>query len=216
VPSLPRPPAAPAGWQQLFLRILPALRAGVEFAFRALPAECRAEAVQESLANACVACARLAERGLAGRVYATALARYAAAQVRAGRRVGTSVSARDVLTSPARQAGRYTVLSLDHGSDRESWHEAVITDHKTPVPDQVAFKLDFGAWLAALSPRQRRIALALAEGVGTGAAARRFRVSAGRVSQLRRELHESWLRFQKELEPSQLAGPTGRYDRVEG
>jgi hypothetical protein len=198
--------AGPAGWQELFLRVLPALHAAVAFAFRSLPAERRAEAVQEALANSCVACARLVQRGLAGRVFAAALARFAAAQVRAGRRVGTRANGRDVLASPARRAGRYAVLSLDPGgAGAERWREAVAADLKTPVPDVVAFAIDFPAWLATLPPRLRRLALALAEGAGTGAAARRFRLSAGRVSQLRRELRTSWLCFRGEASPATAA-----------
>ena len=43
------------------------------------------------------------------------------------------------------------------------------------------------------------IAKLLAKGETTGAAARKFGLSAGRISQLRQELAESWVEFQGEL-----------------
>jgi len=39
----------------------------------------------------------------------------------------------------------------------------------------------------------------LATGETTNAAAKKFRISAGRISQLRRELEESWKKFQGDL-----------------
>jgi len=51
------------------------------------------------------------------------------------------------------------------------------------------------AMLDSLSSRDRRIAEELATGETTGAVAFKFRVSAGRVSQLRRELKQSWDEF---------------------
>lgn len=81
--------------------------------------------------------------------------------------------------------------------------EAVVEDHHTPVPDQVAFRCDFPAWLKNLSVRNRRIAQALAVGHSTGEVAKRFGVSAGRISQMRREMHRSWQEFQDETETSE-------------
>ena len=65
----------------------------------------------------------------------------------------------------------------------------------TPVPDIVAFWVDFADWLRSLRRRDRRIAESLALGNRTSDVAKRFKVSAGRVSQLRRELAESWRAF---------------------
>ncbi len=52
------------------------------------------------------------------------------------------------------------------------------------------------------------LAEALANGDSTGEIATRFRISAGRVSQLRRELHASWERFHAEDAGEQVA-PAG-------
>jgi FixJ family two-component response regulator len=60
-------------------------------------------------------------------------------------------------------------------------------------------RLDFDSWLSTLSNRDRRLAEKLAFGETTGAVARKFRISAARVSQLRGELCASWHRFVGEL-----------------
>jgi hypothetical protein len=72
---------------------------------------------------------------------------------------------------------------------------AVVEDPHTPVFDQVCFRVDFPAWLDRLSRRNRRIAEYLALGNPTCAVAKRFHISAGRISQLRREFYNSWQNF---------------------
>ena len=73
--------------------------------------------------------------------------------------------------------------------------EAVVEDHRTPVPDQVAFRCDFPSWLHSLPVRNRRIARALSVGHTTGEVAKRFNVSPGRISQLRQEFQRAWEEF---------------------
>jgi hypothetical protein len=53
--------------------------------------------------------------------------------------------------------------------------------------------------LGTLSTRRRRIAHTLASGETTGGAAKKFAVTAGRISQVRRELDESWSRYQTQV-----------------
>ena len=60
-----------------------------------------------------------------------------------------------------------------------------IVGDRTPVPDQVAYRLDVPRFLETLSERQRGMALDLATGMGTGEVAQRWGVSAGAVSQFR-------------------------------
>jgi hypothetical protein len=55
--------------------------------------------------------------------------------------------------------------------------------------------MDMSDWLASLKRRDRRIAEFLALGNRTSEAAHKFKVSEGRVSQLRRELAKSWSDF---------------------
>ncbi len=69
--------------------------------------------------------------------------------------------------------------------------------HATPA-DVAATKIDFEAWLGKLPRRQRAIAEVLATGEETGTVARLFGLTPGRVSQIRRKLHNAWCLFQGE------------------
>ena len=64
-------------------------------------------------------------------------------------------------------------------------------DHSLWLHDRI----DFSDWLDSLKRRDRRVAEFLATGETTTVAARKFKVSAGRISQLRKELAQSWRRF---------------------
>jgi DNA-binding NarL/FixJ family response regulator len=190
---------SPPRWHRAFLAMLPAIVRCLRVAFRALQDEAREEAIQEALANTCIAYARLVQRGAADRAFPTVLARFAAAQVREGRRVGSRRNVRDVLSPYAQRKKQFFVERLDRFDTEEGqWLEAVVEDPHTPVFDQVWFRIDFPAWLDRLTPRHRRIAQTLALGHSTGEVARQFGISAGRVSQLRRELYESWCDFHGE------------------
>jgi hypothetical protein len=192
-------------WHHAFLVMLPTINRYAELAFRTLHGDNRDDAIQEVVANACVAFARLVEQGRADKAFPTVLARYAIAQVREGRQVGSSWSVRDVLSRRAQQKKRFTVERLDR-LDRhdDRWSEAILEDSHTPVLDQVWFRIDFPEWLSRLPVRDRSIAESLAMGDPTRQVAQRFGVSSGRISQLRRELHGSWQRFHGEI-----PGPTG-------
>ena len=73
---------------------------------------------------------------------------------------------------------------------------------RTPVPDQAAFRLDFPPFLASLSERDRRLAAYLALGHSAVAAARRFGLSPGRVTQLRQRWCRQWRIRQGEETPA--------------
>lgn len=186
-------------WHQRFLAMLPAIETHARLVFRHLGPEARADAVQETIANALVAFVRLVQLEKTDVAYPSALARYAVAQVQDGRRVGNRLNVRDVLSPYAQKQKGIQVERLDRFDEEEGqWVEAVVEDDRTPVPDQAAFRCDFPAWLGSLTRRNRRIAQALSVGHTTGEVARRFRVSPGRVSQLRREMHQSWQDFHGE------------------
>ena len=73
---------------------------------------------------------------------------------------------------------------------------AGITDDDSRAVAEVAcVRIDFADWLRSLPTRVRRIAKTLATGERTDETARKFGVSAGRISQLRSELAASWRRF---------------------
>ena len=136
------------------------------------------------------------KRGRPELVFPTVLARFAIRRVRGGRTLGPPLKSHDVMSAYAQRKGKIVVRQLDCYDQREQrWLEAVASDHQTPIPDQVAFRIDYPAWLSRLNPQKRRIAESLADGNSTSAVAQRFRLSAARISQLRRELHESWEQF---------------------
>ncbi len=186
-------------WQQRFLALLPVILNYVRPAFRELGPEAKAEAVQEAVANALVAYARLVEQGRESVAFATVLARFAIAQVRAGRHVGGRLNAQDISSNYCQQKKRIRLGQLDRFDPVENcWQETIVEDRRTPILDQVCFRIDFPAWLDSLPPRDRKIAQCLAEGLSTTEVAGRFGLSLARVSQLRREFERSWLEFHGE------------------
>jgi hypothetical protein len=199
-----KPSHKPSGptWHPVFLAMLPAVRRCARHAFRHLPPEAREEAIQNVVCNALVAFSRLADRGKIELAYPTVLARHGIAQHRCGRRVGTKLNVRDVTSPYCRAMKGIEVQRLDHYDDEEeAWKEILIEDgHATPA-DLAASRIDFPAWLDTLTRRDRKLALKLATGETTGKVANLFRVSAGRISQLRRELMASWLKFVGEPMP---------------
>lgn len=184
--------------QLRFLVMLPMVRRAARCAFRGLGREAREDAVAEVVANSFAAFARLVTRGKVEFAFATVLARYAIRQFHSGRRVGNRLNSRDVLSAIRRRRGLAIerIDQIDAGTG--GWTDAVVEDSCTPVADQAAFRCDFPAWLQRHSRRKRRIAVALSLGNTTADVAKKFGVSPGRVSQIRAELHGSWLRFHGE------------------
>jgi transposase-like protein len=189
--------------------MLPTIAAYARLAFRHHNPEARQEAVEECLANALVAYVRLVQLGKVSLAYPTVLARYAVAQVNDGRKVGGHLNVQEVLSPYCQRRKKITVERLDHFDEEENaWQEAVVQDTRTAsVPDIVAFRCDFTDWLASLPRRDRRIAQSLAIGHGTSDVAKRFDVSAGRISQLRRELAKSWRAFIDEAPENAESAP---------
>jgi hypothetical protein len=184
-------------WHHQFLAMLPVIRKYANHAFQYRDSEAREDAVHEVIANAVVAFARLVQLDKADLAYPTVLARYGVAQLRGGRRVGNRRRVSEVLAEYAQRKKGFVVESLDcFHKESGQWLEALVEDTRTPVPDQVAFRIDFPAWLNSQTKRNRRIAEALAVGSTTGEVARRFKLSSGRISQLRNQFHQSWREFQ--------------------
>ncbi|HEV3304179.1 MAG TPA: hypothetical protein VG055_31305 [Planctomycetaceae bacterium] len=95
---------------------------------------------------------------------------------------------------------RFTIERLDRFNRRTGqWREVLVEDRTAGPADIAEMRIDFAEWLNTLSNRDRQLAETLAHGETTGCVAGMFRISAGRVSQLRRDLCESWRRFGGEL-----------------
>jgi len=192
-------PCAHTEWQALFQSILPSIQNCVSFAFRNVAAEQREELIQESIANAAVACASLVARGHPNRIFPTALAAFAVRQTREGRKVGGKLNACDVLSEYCQRKKHLAIRQLDSSGVLEAnWREFVVEGCRTAVPEAAAFRIDFPTWLATFPERQQKIALALAAGHTTNQVAQHFALSPGRISQLRREFQLSWHRFHTE------------------
>jgi hypothetical protein len=193
---VPRAVPAPV-WHAGFLSALPAIRSYARGALQHLSGESRDDALAEVLANVTVAYARLHQRGRANPRFARALVLYAVRQFCDGRRVGSRLNSRCLLSAYARRKHDFTVERLDRfRRDEEVWEEVLVEDATVSPAELAAIRMDFAAWLRWLHPRRRRIALALASGCSTQETAVRFGLSQGRISQLRRWFKQHWEDFQ--------------------
>jgi hypothetical protein len=192
-----------------FVRLLPRIRTHVSYALRSVAGpDVRDELAAEAVALAWKHFAALAARGRHPEAFASTLARRCAQAARAGRRLSGSERARDALSAVARARHRVVLVRLAarvpaRGRDgccpgAEVVAAGLLVDPKARVPEQAAFRLDFPLWRAALPASHRAAADLLAGGDGTAEAAARLGVTAARVSQLRRALHDSWLAFHGE------------------
>jgi len=189
-----------------FLEMLPVIRRYARMAFRDRDPEARAEKVQEVIANAFVADSRLLEQGKSELAYPTPLARCAIRQVKSGRHVGSSLNVHDVSSTHCQIRKGVRLVRLDHyDKDAEEWKEILIEDHRAGPAEIAAARIDFGAWLASLPRRLRKIVATLATGESTVTAARLSGVSAARISQLRGELKASRDGFQRETKEALAA-----------
>ena len=85
-------------WHDSFEKMLPAIVRHAKFAFRFMPADPREEAVAEVVANLLGRIQRLVERGKQDVASPSALARFAIAQYRDGRRVAGRESPKDAMS----------------------------------------------------------------------------------------------------------------------
>lgn len=182
-----------------FLSMLPQIEAVAALAFRAAEPELRSELVAEVVANCFCAFCRLVARGREEFAYATPLAWYAVRQIRAGRRVGSSINGRDISSPVVQRAHGIKVERLDYFDNQaEGWRQALVEDRHAGPDLIAAARIDVGDWLRMLPRTKRRVARMLASGESTGDVARKCKLSAGRISQLRKELEHSWKVFQGE------------------
>ena len=199
-----------------FLSILPRIELHAKIYFRGLNCPHRkADAVQETCALAWIWFVRLVQRGKDPLTFPAAFASYAARAVKCGRRICQQERGQDVMSGLAQQRRGFDVealpssllcsfeerYSLVHGQHEQDAFEDRLKDNtQTPVLDQVAFRIDFPAWLTTLTARERRLVNEMANNERTLDLSRRFELSPARISQMRRELHNSWARFCNEAD----------------
>ncbi len=155
----------------------------------------------ETVALCWVWYARLVRGGRDPSGFLGTLAGYGAAAVAAGRRACGQEPARDVLSSVCRSSvcrrrRGFTVAPLPgEAADGAPPADALRDNTRTPVPDQVQFRCDFPAWRARLRPRDRRLVDRLAAGHRAADVAAEFGLTAGRVSQLRKQFYRDYAAF---------------------
>jgi hypothetical protein len=171
----------------------------------------REDAIQEMVALAWKWHRRLAEKGKDATIFPTALATYAARAVRSGRRIAGHETSKDVLSPVAKRRHDFAVERLPDFSTLGggALEEALHDNRVSPVPDQVAFRIDFPAWRLSQAERDRRLIDHLMVGGHTLEVSRAFGLSPARISQKRREFHDDWLTFcgdTSPVEPSRRPG----------
>jgi hypothetical protein len=184
-------------WQSCFVAMLPTIEEKLRLAFCRLEPEAREDAIEEGVIHALLAYLRLHDQGRADVATPSSLAWYSSRHVKRGRPAGGRMNGKEPLS-------RYGQISNDIEVESQcgNWINAMVEDKRSPVVDQVAARLDFGAWFASLTKRMREIAKDLAFGCSTSEVANKYGVTAGRISQLRRKLEESWAEFGDEGVPT--------------
>jgi hypothetical protein len=180
-------------WQSNFVAMLPEIEQKLRLAFCRLDPEAREDAIEEAVVHSVLAYIRLHEQGRAYVASPSSLAWYSSRHVKRGRPAGSRMNGKEPLSS-------YGQISNGIEVERQpsNWIDALVEDKRAPVADQVAAKIDVGTWFGTLTKRMKEIAKDLAFGCSTSEVAKKYGVTAGRISQLRRMLEESWAKFQQE------------------
>ena len=194
----PRVVASLSKLQARFLQIRERIETHARIYFRHV--KCwfkKADYIAETIALAWKWFRRLAQKGKDATEFASTLASYAARAVNSGRRITGQVKSKDVLSEVAQQRHGFCVGKLPDFSTRSDnpLAEALIDNTRSPVPDQVHFRIDFPHWLTTRTDRDRRLIGDLALGQRTLDVSRKYGLSPARISQLRHEFHDDWRRF---------------------
>jgi len=196
--------------QTRFLALLPKIKRCAHFYFRHITcAAQRTDRIAETVGLCWKWFVRLAERGRDAAEFVTTLVRLAARAVNAGRRVGTQESAVDVMSNVAQHRHGFKVGSLPIATRRsqeaiyavvkgqeelDAYEQRLQDNTVTPPPDAAAFRIDFPRFLGDMPERDCALAMFLSLGHSATAAARKFGLSPGRVTQLRQRWYRDWHR----------------------
>ncbi|MEX0776439.1 MAG: hypothetical protein WD042_12110 [Phycisphaeraceae bacterium] len=189
-----------------FLALLPGLHRYAHATCRYRDPNQRDDYIAEAVAAGYVNCRSLVHRGRVEQAHTPGFIAHAVHAVKNGRHVGTAMASRDVMTERGRfRHGRrvYSFCGMCEEQVSPSNRfplsfEQILADPRTPVPDQAAFRIDFGGWLSRLSPRDQLMIERLAAGDRPGEVARQMQVSPVVVSQRRAKWCRSWRRLMGE------------------
>jgi hypothetical protein len=177
-----------------FLKLYLMVQRHARIVFRGRGEVDREEAVAEAVAAAFDSYLRLKARGKDPvHAFPTLIATYAVLRVQDGWHLGSRSSSKDVLSRKAQHKHGFQVLSLPGRQDLGALAEQLEHDWRTPVADQAAFRIDFPQFLRSLSHRDRRLAYFLGVGNSAKEAAAKFKLSPGRITQLRQQWCREWL-----------------------
>ena len=176
--------------QNAFLMILPRIQSQAWNAFQGLSFDLRQELQSEVVGHCWQSFLKLFELGKHEEVPPVTL-------VRSGRRIGASLNINDISSDYCqRRVGiRFTSFCMiDQNGD--NWVESLIADERARPDQLVMARIDFAEWLQTLKPLHRKVAEHLSLGESTHATARTFKLTPGRISQIRRLLERSWGSYQ--------------------
>jgi len=182
-----------------FLAILPRIETHAQIQFRHIRCPGKHDdAIAEVIAVCWRWFLRIEKQGKDVNDFVMTLADYAVRHVRSGRHLCGQEASKDALSPLAQRQRSFVTQSLP---EYDTIHEdnpvlgALRDNTITPPDEQAAFRLDFPAWRLQRSERDRRLIDELMIGERTKVVARKHGLTQGRISQLRRELHEDWTRF---------------------
>jgi hypothetical protein len=210
-------PSAPslAELHARFLELLPAVERHGQIYFRDFGPHRKADALQEMRALAWKSYLRLHERGRDPADFVAMFVTLLARAVNSGRRLAGMERAKDVMNRATQRRHGFQVEPLPNSTRTsherlyaspvgqallDAFEERLRDNTITPVADQVQFRIDWPAWLATLTGRERRLIRAMARNERTKDLSRQFELSPARISQLRREFHDDWHRFLGDLD----------------
>lgn len=170
--------------------IVPRIQAAVPKCVKKIGAEDDSELIQDGVAQAAMAIESCEARGQP--LFASSIAYFAVQRLKSGRR--SNYAGRADALSPASQLDGNSVVSSmdapipgDDEGDQYSMHDVLGNIEEDPS-QQAARVLDWEALMADLDDRKVAILRATAEGGKLDALARKFHVSAPRITQLKHEL----------------------------
>jgi hypothetical protein len=204
-------PAIGKSLSDRFLGLLPRIERHIRMFFCKVRCAARkADCVAEAIALTWKWFLRLYERGRDPTQFPIVLAQYACRAIQRGRQLCGQGKSKDILNPRAQQKYGFRVESLPssmrmlhkdfYGLPRgqrmpDVFEERLRENTRTPVPDQVCFRVDFRVWLETLTARERQIIRAMALNERTKDLSHRFSLSPGRISQLRRDFEQRWKQF---------------------
>jgi DNA-directed RNA polymerase specialized sigma24 family protein len=182
--------------KEQFLCCLPDIQRYAGHVFRRCLPDDRDDLIAETVARMWLSFIRLSGRGKDPRRVFRPLLRFCVLAIKDDRRVGGRRNVLELCHRARRDGVRICSLEEKQHRSGSPWKEILAETRAFSPAATAAARLDIDAWLQSQSTRNRSVANLLAVGERTSVVAARFRVSSARISQLRRELQESWERFQ--------------------